>query len=229
MRKPSEAADQTTDQERQLLSLAAAPPDPVEDEPVELTLASHYQGYSVQELADANLKAEAALREVEEQLRTADSWLSEAMRKDETLFSAETGGPEVARAAPHYREAQERLAGLIPRRWALDRRAMALGLAARLAKLVELEQEIQTRHPEIAKREEEIQRLQDELNALRFEQQDALSERRDIAITKHEAARYQELARGPQVKGLAAALLSGNGASEAGAERSGWSKNRIIM
>jgi len=205
-------------------TLNAAPPDPEGDIPVELTISEHYAGFSVQELATAATKAQDELAAVEQELATADTWLSEAIKRDEQEFNPETGGPEVASHAPHYRAAKDRLLDELPSiRWRLQRRAAALSMAARLAKIGELTAEIEERHPRIGELEEQVRKLQEELSTLRYQQQDALDERRDISVSKHEAEAYRQLSGGPQIRGLAAALLTGNGA----AAGPGWSPNRI--
>jgi hypothetical protein len=219
--KPGKVRDQTPP----VPSLAAAPPNPEPDVPPELTLAEHYRGFSVQELATAATQAQDALAAVERELATADDWLAEAIKRDEQEFSEESGGPKVAELAPHYAEAQQKLAGLIPKRWALQRRASALSLAARMAEIVSLEQEIQGRAPRIRELEGQIATLQRELEDLRYEQTDAVNERRTIQINKHESEDYRTLSAGPSVRGLAAALLGGNnGGAVLGP---GWSRDRL--
>jgi hypothetical protein len=209
------------DQSAPLPSLHGAPPDPEPDVPPELTIAAYYRGFGVQQLAAAAAKTQDSIRGVEEQLATWDDWRREAAKLDEEAYGAEPGGPEDMRPKNNTREAHERREYLVNRRWALERRATALSMAARLAKLRELTAEMNERQPLIVELEQQVDKLTQELSNLRYEQADAQAEAREIQPGKHEGAHYRELAQGPPP------VDGGNGGN--GAARSLWSERRITM
>ena len=218
--------DAATDQGQGNRGVPDLPPDVADASEVAQAMAETYGHLSAEELGKAWQEAQARFREVEAEIAGADERLREAARKDEKEFLS--AGEGVAAASEPYRHSAEedrRTVYLGRKRWALERRMVALEIAFRFRHAVELAEEMEERYPKIQELERKIAELQGELQQLRLQQADCSQERRDLDPDQHIVSRYVALSEGPKLSGLAALLT--NGAT--GAVRSGWSDQRIVL
>jgi chromosome segregation ATPase len=136
-------------------------------EAVRSYLDARYGKLSDEELGKRIADVRSRLREVEQDLETADAGLSDALMRDEAeIADADLDAPVSAR---HYNKERERLSKLIPLRWRLRKQLAELDLAQRIRtgsentdKARELLGKIEPTREEMRQLEAQIRVLEDE-------------------------------------------------------------------
>ena len=170
-------------------------------EAVTTYLDARYGDLTDEELHARISEASVKLKEIEDDLATADEGLQDALAKDESEI-ADLDDLDAPVAAKHYQRERERLSRLVPKRWRLRKLRAELDLTWRLRRGVAEGKKARELYEKLQPLEEQMRKLEQTVRRLQDERRGALERGRDLTgPTKHLAAQVIEL-QTPDLGGL---------------------------